>query len=397
MRRVSLFVIVLALAMPFAAWAQAKPDAWVDVTLDTVSRAFAHPNLSATSAYSWDTWQSFEEDKKAGDASFSEDGFCDVSKLVEVLQKNAPKGSGTGSGEPSELAMRDALRDPTVRDLLRNTVCLHPSEWDSAADKSLKKWDRLNKSPWNLSASAFKEQTDLIQKLQFWNDAFAGVTPAPASPTVWHFHPLGFLKQLRQMKGVTLDQLQRIVPQAKPSNLQKYIAYLNEAMEKWEISTPLLQAHFLSQIALESAYFSATEEGSKGGAPAPANTGHQYEWRFDLDNIRYGDGRRFRGRGLLQVTGRFKYSRYGAYVCIDLTANPELMATDPWLACDSAAWFWRRGAPRDINDVINEAEKTGHGASRDTVTAVTHQVNGGENALKERIEFFFNAKRALID
>src|SRR5206468_1793628 len=110
---------------------------------------------------------------------------------------------------------------------------------------------------------------------------------------------------LRRMRGVTVDQLHRIVPQAKRADLEKYIAYLNEAMERHEIATPLLQAHFLSQIAHESAFFSATEEGGKNAAP---DTGNQYEWRFDLDNIRDGDGKRFKGRGLLQVTGRFKYS-----------------------------------------------------------------------------------------
>jgi predicted chitinase len=370
-------------------WAEVVPGGWVDLHLDTISRAFAHAKLSAVSAYDWDTWRLLEEGKKAGEG-FSEDGFCDVSSLVDLLQKQPGKG-GAGEGKGSELEMRDALRDPKLSDLLRNAACLHPSEWDAGADKKLKKWDRLKKAPWNLSDADFKSQTDLIQKLQFWNDAFAGAKPAPPSPTVWHFHPLGFVQQLRWMKGVTVDQLQRIAPPAKRPDLEKYIAYLNEAMERYEISTPLLQAHFLAQIALESGFFSATEEGSRGGKPAPADTGSQYEWRFDLDNIRDGDGKRFRGRGLIQLTGRFRYSLYGAYVGVDLTANPELLAKDPRLACDSAAWFWRHGAGRDLNPVANK------GADAATVRDVTHGVNGGENALKERIKFFFNAKAVLID
>jgi predicted chitinase len=370
-------------------WAPVGSEGWVDSHLDTASRAFAHAKLSAVSAYDWNTWVKLEETNKAGEEFFSEDGFCDVSALVDRLEKDASGKPRAGGSKDSELEMRDALRNPDVRDYLRNAACRHPSEWDSGTDKKLKKWDRLKKAPWNLNDPDYKSQTELIEKLQFWNDAFAGVKPAPASPTVWHLHPLGFLQQLRRMRGVTLDQLQRIVPPAKPDHLKKYIAYLNEAMDRHEISTPLLQAHFLAQIALESAFFSTAEEG---GDKADPDTGNQYEWRFDLDNIRDGDGKHFKGRGLLQVTGRFKYSRYGAYVGIDLTAKPELLGSDPRLACDSAAWFWRRGAATgDLNLVA------ARGADAATVEAVTYGVNGGTNALDQRMKFFANAKRVLID
>lgn len=375
-------------------WAQLGREGWVDLHLDTASRAFAHPKLSATSAYDWDAWQELAEDssKKAGEEFFSEDGFCDVSRLVELQRKDA-SGKGTdGGGKGSESDIRDALRDPKVRDFLRNAACLHPSEWDSGTDKKLKKWDRLKAKPWNLSDDDFKAQTDLIQKLQFWSDAFSGATPAPASPKVWHFHPLGFLQQLRRMKGVTIDQLHRIVPHANPAHLAKFIAYLNEAMERYDISTPLRQAHFLSQIAHESGLFSATEEGSRNFAPPPPDTGAQYDWRFGLDNIRSGDGPRFRGRGLIQITGRALYSLYGAYVGIDVTANPELLK-EPRMACDSAAWFWRRGGTtrEDLNVVADR------GADEATVRAVTVGINGGTNGIDQRTEFFFNAKRVLID
>jgi predicted chitinase len=370
-------------------WAQVAPSGWVDLHLDTVSRAFAHAKLSAVSVYDWDTWQALEEpaSKKAGEEFFSEDGFCDVESLLALLEKD-PSGSPR-AGAGSELEMRDALRDPVVRNRLRNTACLHPSEWDPGTDKKLRKWDRLKKPPWNLGNDAFQAEADLIQKLQFWGPAFAGVKPAPASAKVWHFHPLGFLKQLRGMKGVTVDQLQRIVAPARRADLERHIAHLNEAMERYEISTPLLQAHFLSQVAHESAFFSSTEEGSAHGRPARPDIGEAYEWRFDLHNIRAGDGKRFKGRGLLQLTGRLNYSVYGAYIGIDLTANPELLATDPRLACDAAAWFWRRGG-EDLNGVARKADEA-------TVRAVTKVINGGYNGIDQRLEFFFNAKRVLLD
>ncbi len=83
------------------------------------------------------------------------------------------------------------------------------------------------------------------------------------------------------------------------------------------------------------------------------------------------------------------YSVYGAYIGMDLTANPELLATDPRLACDAAAWFWRRGG-RDLNGVAT-------GADVPTVRAVTRVINGGYNGLDQRLEFFLNAKRVLLD
>ena len=375
-------------------WAETAPgtNSWVDLHLDTTARTFSHANLSAVSLYDWETWQLLEEkaSKKAGEEFFSEDGFCDVQILLDAVQKDASGKPRSGGNAGIEADMRDALRDSNLRDRLRNTVCLHPSEWDAGTDKKLKKWDRLKKPPWNMSSADLQAQTDFIQKLQFWTDAFAGVTPAPASPTIWHFHPLGFLKQLRGMAGVTADQLERIVPLAKRADIDALIAHLNEAMERYGITTPLLQAHFLSQIGHESAFFSSTEEGKWSGHPAGPHVGEAYDFRFDLHNIRPGDGARYKGRGLLQLTGRLNYSVYGAYIGVDLTANPELLATDLRLACDAAAWFWRRGGWRDLNDVATKADV-------DTVRAVTLVINGGYNGIDQRIEFFFNAKRVLLD
>ena len=385
-------------------WAEIAPktDKWVDLHLDTTARTFSHPDLTAASIYDWKDWHLLAEDasKKAGEEFFSEDGFCDVRSLLDAVEKDASGKPRSGGSAAIEADMREALQDTAMRDRLRTTACLHPTEWDAGTDQKLRKWDRLKKPPWNMSNADLQAQTDFIQKLQFWNQAFAGVKPAPSTPNVWHFHPLGFLKQLRGMRGVTVDQLQRIVPPAKRADIEKVIAHLNDAMERYQIKTPVLQAHFLSQIGHESAFFSSTEEGSWSGHPSGPDVGEAYEFRFDLHNIRPGDGKRFKGRGLLQLTGRLNYSVYGSYIGMDLTANPEVLATDLHLACDAAAWFWRRGGWRrrpdgkgeavDLNDVATKADL-------DTVREVTHVINGGFNGLEQRIEFFSNAKRVLLD
>ena len=150
-------------------------------------------------------------------------------------------------------------------------------------------------------------------------------------------------------------------------------------MERYEITTPLLQAHFLAQVAHESGGFHHHTE---------VYTGEDYEARFDLGNLRPSDGTTFRGRGLIQLTGRENYSLYGAYVGEDFTANPERLAT-PRFAADAAGWFWRF-AKRDLNTIAT-------GADEATVKAVTLVINGGDNGIIERLKYFNNAKRILLD
>ncbi|MBN1961242.1 MAG: hypothetical protein JW841_09860 [Deltaproteobacteria bacterium] len=356
---------------------------WVDITLDTISRKFAHAGLSAISFYDWAKWKKFEEaaSTKAGEEFFSQDGFCDIAPLIESVEKDTSGKARAGSKADKALSdseMKTALSDANFRDQMRAAACLHPSEWDAT---DMKKWERLKKPPWNMPSAEFANHKALIQKLQLFKDAFAGTTPAPASATVWHLHPLGFIKQLRGMKGVTVDQIKRIMPHAKLANINKFIGHLNAAMERYQINTPLQQAHFLAQLAHESEQLKATEEHASGD---------DYEWRFNLHNIRPGDGRKFKGRGLIQLTGRLNYSIYGAYIGVDLTTNPAQLATDPMLACDVSAWFWRRGPNGDLGRLATKADAP-------TVTLITKRINGGYNGLKQRKEFFFNAVRVLID
>lgn len=371
-------------------WTEVAGQGWVNLHLDTISRAFAEPKLTGASSYDWaSTWMKYEETEEA----FNKDGFCDVASLVDLIEKDVsgrPRTGGALDHVVTVPEIKEALRQPAVVERLRHAACRHPSEWDAASDD---KWKRLKDEPWKMDDHLFDAHMDMIKKEQLWT-AVAGLP----SSTVWHFHPLGFVKQLREMKGVTADQLKQIYGRsARTSDIEKYIPYLNEAMERYEIDTPLLQAHFLAQLGHESAFLSSAEEGQWAGhAPGP-NVGEDYEWRFDLDNIRQGDGKRFKGRGLMQLTGRANYSLYSAYIGRDLTVDPSPLATDPRLACDVSAWFWRRGATRDLNTVATSD-------TYEAVHAVSSYINMGgirpgkdPNGLAQRVELFNNAKRVLID
>jgi putative chitinase len=147
---------------------------------------------------------------------------------------------------------------------------------------------------------------------------------------------------------------------------------LQDVLKRYELDTRLRAAHFLAQTCHESAGFRTTEEFASG---------QQYEGRQDLGNTQRGDGRRYKGRGLLQLTGRANYRAYGQALGIDLEGDPE-RAGDPVLSLEIACEYWKR---RTINPDCD----------RDDLVAVTRKVNGGLNGLDSRREYLGRAKIAL--
>ena len=146
-------------------------------------------------------------------------------------------------------------------------------------------------------------------------------------------------------------------------------------MERFEINTPLRISHFLAQVAHESDSFNALEEYASGRA---------YEGRADLGNVQPGDGVKFKGRGLIMVTGRANYRSFTAWVrsaitgAPDFEVQPELLDDKEW-ASWSAIWFW---TVKRINVV----------ADRDDLRAVTKIVNGGYNGFADRAAKLRRAK-----
>jgi putative chitinase len=165
-------------------------------------------------------------------------------------------------------------------------------------------------------------------------------------------------------------------PNAIKAKVKRYFEPLRERMAENGIDTPLRQAHFLAQVGHESAELTYTEEIASGAA---------YEGRRDLGNTQPGDGVRFKGRGLIQLTGRANYTEYGRDIGQDLLsgANPKRVATDPELAVDVACWFWRK---RNLNKW----------ADLDDVRKVTKRINGGYNGLDQRCAILVRAKAFLV-
>jgi putative chitinase len=184
--------------------------------------------------------------------------------------------------------------------------------------------------------------------------------------------PYASLFPVPKMVWLTPDSLRAIAPEASLNRVEQLAPHLNRTMVEYSINTPLRQAHFLAQIAHESDRFNALEEYASGS---------DYEYRSDLGNTQPGDGVRFKGRGLIQVTGRTNYLECGRALGVDLISNPARLA-DPDLACRSAGWYW---STRQLNG----------DADRDDVRTVTRVINGGYNGLDDRIHLLEAAKRVL--
>lgn len=176
---------------------------------------------------------------------------------------------------------------------------------------------------------------------------------------------------------ITADQLRAIMPAAK-SRADQFETPLNVAMAAYGIDTPARQAAFLAQIAHESGQLRYTRE-----LWGPTPTQLRYEGRADLGNTEPGDGFRFRGRGLIQVTGRKNYAACGAALGLPLLDQPELIE-QPDGACKSAAWFWKTHGLNELADVGEKAQ-----------IAICRRINGGLNGLSDRLEFYRKAREIL--
>jgi putative chitinase len=158
----------------------------------------------------------------------------------------------------------------------------------------------------------------------------------------------------------------------------KWADPLNAAMERYEINTPARQAAFLAQVGHESGRLIYVREIWN---PAQCPWQARYEGRADLGNVQPGDGARFRGRGLIQITGRANYRACGAALGEDLEAHPELLE-QPIFAAMSAAWFWKFHGCNELAD---------QGRFRE----ITRVINGGFNGQTDRVALWKSAKEAL--
>lgn len=159
--------------------------------------------------------------------------------------------------------------------------------------------------------------------------------------------------------------LRHVVPSLSPSKAKALSADLGEAMHKFNITTSKRARMFIAQLAHESGGFVYREEIASGAA---------YEGRRDLGNTHPGDGRRYKGRSYIQITGRSNYTDISKALGVDFVAHPTKLA-EPKYAALAAAWWWSRNG-------LNQIADTGD------IYGVTRRVNGGLNGLADRQAYY---------
>lgn len=185
-----------------------------------------------------------------------------------------------------------------------------------------------------------------------------------------------------QSPSLTLDQLRAIMPYAG-KRAETYLDPLNRAMAEYKIDTADRQAAFLAQVAHESGSLRYVRELASGEA---YDTGRLAE-RLGNTPEADGDGQKFKGHGLIQITGRFNHARVRDRLrkrfpeTPDFVENPEALSIPQWAAL-SAADYW------DEHNLNARAD-------RGEFVRITRIINGGTNGLADRLAYYDRAKRVL--
>lgn len=203
--------------------------------------------------------------------------------------------------------------------------------------------------------------------------------------------------------------LHQIFPQCPDPG--RWAQALTPAMERYDVNTPARMASFLAQTGHESAQFSRLEENlryrsakrlmqvwpkrfpsEKAAGPYVDNpeklANCVYARRLGNGDASSGDGYRYRGRGILQITGRSNYAAVGQALGLELIENPDLLL-QPEHAAMSAAWFWdSRGLNALADDRTDDDDL-------EDFTRITRLINGGTVGLRERLALLQQLEPAL--
>jgi len=309
-----------------------------------------------------------------------------------------------------------------VRQKLRGLICEAPTEWDKSTNH--KRFDRLIEVGEHYAGNpdGLQKFIEFVEGFQFWDK-----TGLPTK--VWHFHPLSFVaqfkrcgwlskrelvratkKSIRNEKGNQEDELtwQTVIDRLSAGNSVRpsdIALYINKMMRKYGIVTALRRAHLFGQVAAETGRWRAMVEAGDD------DYFEKYEPRTDqgekLGNSMRGDGRRFKGRGLIQLTGRYSYAGYGKFCARDFLgdASSLVLQNDGFSTCDASGYYWA-SKQKYIYDSKKKLIANGEqginywadrGASEGDIAEVTKRINPGLNHFYIRKQCFNHALNVFGD
>lgn len=329
-----------------------------------------------------------------------------LARLHDIVDTN-------NDGVLTSREIRAALTKPWHAQLFGQLITRYESEWFWNKTK----WDELDplmaEEPGKPNL-IWETEKQRIEKLDWWS-SLAGAHSIAGHGQAWHFNATALLGTFASFRNeeITVSFLEKILgkpgawftgrggsrtfvstfrehyPAIYDFDKNKFVEILNAALKRHGIITGYQKAHFLAQCFHESAHFETTVEFASGEG---YNPGRHRDAEAN-GNTTQGDGPKYKGKGLLQLTWKKNYINYSKYRGIDFTSSPDQIAADMYNAIDVSCWFWRNNggiykkhnAKGDIN-VLIEHEK-------ENVSLVTLAVNGGRNGLAERITIFEAIKK----
>ncbi|MFT4256659.1 MAG: calcium-binding protein [Pseudoxanthomonas sp.] len=329
---------------------------------------------------------------------------AEQSPLFDALCK-AIDADGKDGITPLEL--RSALGKPWLAQALSRLAIKHHSEWAGPMDR----WNAIDELIPEPRKADWEKEKSRIKELQFW-DGVKGKSGFPSEPKVHHLHPVGFVENFRADRGlVTVEMLREIFSSAPENRLQIVADGVNINIDDGKLNSEERLCHFFGQVRQEIgesmafredlryssdglfnsklSYYRGNRERSDRDArneEAIANNAYDDANRpagYKLGNTEAGDGWRYRGRGLKQLTGRSNYRNFTTTHqriwgdAIDFEANPD-MVDEPTYAVRSALAFW-------VDKKLYEYADAGiTKAAADNITRI---INSGTDSYTQRWNF----------
>lgn len=203
---------------------------------------------------------------------------------------------------------------------------------------------------------------------------------------------------------LSLNQLYEINSKMYKDKCEYYLEALNLTLPEYQINTKLRLCHFLAQIIHESGHLKYNQENLNYSAKAlrsvfgkyfptdalaeqyarkPEKIANRvYANRMGNGDEASGDGWKYKGAGLIQLTGKTNYTKCSEFLGIDLVNDPSLVYNNPEICVKTACWYW------SVNNLNKYADV-------DDIKPVTKRINGGYNGLKDRTKILNTAKKVL--
>lgn len=203
---------------------------------------------------------------------------------------------------------------------------------------------------------------------------------------------------------ISNEKLKLVMPSASAEDIALFQPAFQKECNDAQIDTPLRFAHFIAQIAHESGalrarvenlnysakglrgvfgrYFTTDEMAEQYARKPEAIANIVYANRLGNGATETGEGWKYRGRGLIQLTGKDNYRACGSAIQQDLVGNPDLISQDPAISVAVAIWFWNRNQLSALAD-------------QDDLKGITRRINGGLNGLDDRGDYLAKAKKVF--